>query len=108
MDANGILVWCYGTRSLILILALMNAPKSYIGSKTNYIYSFWVFAIHYYMDAKVSDYICGLHPILIVQILGWIVVCIAAITSGTMLKLISPTFFSLFSGNRNEKYPKYE
>ena len=100
---NAILVWCYGVRSLFLILALMNAPYEYIGAKTNYCFSFWLFAVHYYLDAVISGYVCKYVPVFTVQFLSWIIVLALALMSGIIIKYISPGCFSVLTGNRNKK-----
>ncbi len=97
---NGILVWCYAARSIFLLLALMNAPFEYVGIKTGYAFSFWTFAIHYYLDAIISDYIFKWVPIPIAQILSWVIVFSLAIASGMILKYVSPKLFLILTGNR--------
>ena len=103
IDNNGILVWCYSVRAFFLLLALMNAPLEYIGIKTNYAFSFWIFATHYYMDAVISDYVSRLVPIPAVQLVSWIIVFVITLMSGMILKCTFPRFFSILTGNRTDK-----
>lgn len=100
---NGILVWCYGARSIFLILALINAPYEWIGIKTNYDFSFWVFAIHYYLDMIISGYVYNNISIVAVQILSWIFVLTFIIILGILVKYLSPKFFSMLTGHRNNR-----
>lgn len=100
---NGMLVWCYGVRSLFLILVLMNAPFECIGLKTGYAFSFWVFAVHYYLDGIIGAYVSRWVSVLGTQVLSWSIVLVLSIMSGMILRFVSPKFFSLLVGNRNDK-----
>lgn len=103
IENNGILVWCYSVRTIFLLSALINAPFEYIGAKTGYAFSFWIFATHYYMDAVISDYVSRLVPIPAVQIVSWIVVFAITLMSGMVLKCTCPQLFSILTGSRSNK-----
>lgn len=39
-------VWIYAIRAILLVIGCFNVPELVIGKKTNFKFSFWVFAVH--------------------------------------------------------------
>lgn len=100
----GIKVWLYGLRGLLLLCLLINLPMAKIGSMTRFKYSFWVFAVHYWMDVYISAIAVRLvsNP-LEYQMLTWFVVVALSLIIGMIVDKKTPVLFRLLSGNR-EKY----
>lgn len=97
-------VWLYGIRAVFLLSLLINLPLTKIGSKTCFRYSFWIFAIHFWLDyffgGFFSRIISNAH---LYQLVTWSVVSTFALGSGFLLNKISPQLFKLFTGNREGK-----
>lgn len=99
---NGVLVWCYGVRSLCLIIGLMCATPEIIGNKTNYRYMFWLFAVHYWMDSVLTQMISRLlGGVLVVQIIVWLSVVLLSMCMGYLVSRVFPGIFKFLVGNRN-------
>lgn len=50
-------VWIYVIRAIFLIIGSFVLPEIIIGRRTGYRFSFWIFAIHYWLDVYVSAFI---------------------------------------------------
>lgn len=101
MISMGIKVWLYCLRAVFLLVGLLNMPVLKLGSLTKFRYSFWIFAVHYWLDAYFGAYIFRyVSNIFIYQFLTWIsVIGIGGIT-GIILNYMIPPLFKLLSGNR--------
>lgn len=95
-------VWLYAVRAISLIFIALNLPLLFVGKHTNYRFSFWIFASHYWLDSLVSGIIVKLQlNVLLYQIVTWIVVFTIAISTGLLLDKISPIIFRILTGNRD-------
>lgn len=94
-------VWIWGIKGVLLIIATINLPLLKIGNYTDYRYSFWVFAVHYWLDYAVSLRInmFGLNALLY-QVLTWSIVVMLGLSGGIILEKICPKCFNMFTGNR--------
>lgn len=94
--------WIIAVRAISLLVGAMCLPPLKIGSKTNYNYSFWVFAAHYWLDVRISPIIYQLIPITpVYQLITWILVVAIGLGSGMIVNRFIPTAFNLLNGNRN-------
>lgn len=101
VENNGVLVWCYGIRSLLLIFGLMLVTPEIIWKKTNYRYMFWLFAVHYWMDDVLVQMIGGVFgSVLIAQIIVWLIAVLLGICMGYLIRNAFPGIFKLLVGNR--------
>lgn len=97
----GIKVWLYGLRALVLLMLLVNMPLAKIGSMTEFKYSFWVFAVHYWLDvyigAIVARVVSNSH---VYQVFTWLIVATIGLITGIIVDKKIPVLFRLLSGNR--------
>lgn len=97
----GTKVWLYALRAVALLIVLVNMPFSWLGKCTNYKYSFWLFAIHYWLDGYLGSiifrYISNVH---IYQFATWMVVVSIGLTAGFVVNRIMPSMFKILTGNR--------
>ena len=97
----GIKVWFYGIRALFLLVALINFPMGRIGLITGFKYSFWIFAVHYWLDCYIGATMIKLvNNLYVYQILTWLVVVIIGLTTGAFFDKRIPVMFRILSGNR--------
>lgn len=98
----GIQVWLYGIRAVFLILGAINFPLLQFGKKTKYAYTFWMFAVHYWLDSYISQWLYGLfafNPIL-GQIATWCAVVFIGLGLGILTKTWLNGLFNMMTGNR--------
>lgn len=94
-------VWLYALRAVALILATVNLPLLRVGEKTDYRYSFWLFAVHFWLDDFVGRYMVILNVnALLYQVFTWVAVVIIGLASGIILDRMCPKCFDLLTGNR--------
>lgn len=76
---------------------------TWVGAKTQYAYSFWLFAIHFYLDIIVGRYLSSRLPVLISQISSWVIVVCVGLASGVLVHRFLPYFFMVFAGKRKKR-----
>lgn len=76
---------------------------AWVGAKTQYAYSFWLFAIHFYLDIIVGRYLSSRLPVLISQISSWVIVVCVGLASGVLVHRFLPYFFMVFAGKRKKR-----
>lgn len=104
---NFIRVFFYFFRALIVLIVSLNIPQIGIKYRRNiHKYSFWVFAVHYYLDNIVSNVLYELKvPILVYQLGSWMCVVVIGVVSGALLQKWIPSVYGVLIGERNkEKY----
>lgn len=98
----GLQVWLYGIRAIALILAAINLPILKIGVITPIRFSFWVFAIHFWCDAYLSNAVFSMIKIPIAyQLVTWSAVMAFSLISGALISKITPSLFSTLTGRRS-------
>lgn len=98
---NLVRVFFYGIRAVVLIIVGLNISELKIGQKTQFAFSFWLFAIHYHADDMFSGVLSRIQlPIFVYQVGTWIAVVAFGLISGMLLKRIFPKMYNLLSGNR--------
>ena len=100
LSGMGFLVWCYAIRAVALIVCLMNLPELAFGKKTGYRFSFWLFAIHYYLDGEVGSLMISRMLSVAGQICAWVTVCCIGVGLGYLVELFWPKVFNIFVGKR--------
>lgn len=97
----GVKVWLYAIRAVALLITLFNFPFAKIGVATNYKYSFWIYAVHYWLDNSlggiISAYISNAH---IYQIVTWGTVTAIGLTIGIIVSHTLSKVFKLLTGSR--------
>ena len=93
-----ILVWIYAIRGLCLIFGAINMPLLPIGRKTGYRYSFWLFAVHFWLDGYVSGFVGKYLSGVVSQAIVWLVVVTVGLAFGMCIQKISPRLFRVFTG----------
>lgn len=96
-------VWLYAIKGGALILFVINLPPFRIGRITNYKYSFWIFAVHYWLDHYVGIYIGKYIYGIIGSGIVWLLVFIMALSSGMLLNRFCPCVFNVLNGSRANK-----
>lgn len=97
----GIKVWIYGIRAIALLMILVNFPLLKIGISTGYRYSFWVFAVHYWLDSYIGGIIANVvNNVYIYQLLTWVIVVTIGLFTGIITDKKLPFLFRLLSGDR--------
>lgn len=94
-------VWLYAARALFLLIGLMNLPLMKIGSMTNFKYSFWLFAIHFWLDVYFSMFVAR-HVLnsYLYQFFTLSLVLIFGLSIGFVVNRKIPALFRLLTGNR--------
>ena len=93
-------VWLYAIKAIGFILFTINLPICGLGKITGYRFSFWIFAIHYWLDHFLGAFIGNRIEWLAYQFTTWVVVCGIGIISGLILEKVMPRFFSILNGYR--------
>lgn len=97
----GVKVWLYGLRALFLLIALLNLPLEKIGKMTGFKYSFWIFAVHYWLDSFIEMYVSRLvYNSLLYQLITWVIVVMIGMVTGVFFEKNVPVLFKVLSGNR--------
>lgn len=98
----GIKVWLYAIKGVSLIFATINLPLLKIGKLTGFKYSFWIFAVHYWLDTFLGRYILPyVHEnALLYQFYLWMLVVIIGLSSGVFLNKVLPKVFAILTGGR--------
>lgn len=100
VDNMQILVWCYFFRAVCLTVALLNMPI-FAPTRSLHIYSFWLFAVHFWLDAYVSKLILHLGtPIYCYQLLTWVTVVVIGIAGGKFVRQLLPGVYTVLTGAR--------
>ena len=93
-------VWIYAIRAILLVIGCFNVPELVIGKKTNFKFSFWVFAVHYLLDTYVSAFVRNYVDGIVYQFITWGEVLFLALVSGAILDKVWHKGFALMTGNR--------
>lgn len=93
-------VWIYAIRAILLVIGCFNVPELVIGKKTNFKFSFWVFAVHYWLDTYVSAFVRNYVDGIVYQFITWGAVLFLALVSGAILDKVWHKGFALMTGNR--------
>lgn len=93
-------IWICAIRAVLLIIGCFNLPELTIGKKTNYKFSFWIFAVHYWLDTYISAFVCNYVDGIAYQFITWRVVFLLALASGAALNKVWHKGFELMTGNR--------
>lgn len=93
-------VWIYAIRAILLITGSFNLPELIIGKKTEFRFSFWIFAMHYWLDAYVSAFVSKYVGGTVYQLTTWGIVLFVALVSGRFLDKAWHKGFALMTGNR--------
>lgn len=102
-------VWLYAVRGIALVLATINLPLLTFGEKTNFKYSFWLFAVHFWLDEFVGIYMGKLNMnALVYQAFTWTVVMIIGLGSGIILDKMCPKCFDILTGNNIRNNIKFQ
>lgn len=93
-------IWICAIRAVLLIIGCFNLPELIIGKKTNYKFSFWIFAVHYWLDTYISAFVYNYVDGIAYQFITWGVVFLLALASGAALNKVWHKGFELMTGNR--------
>ena len=95
----GLQVWLYGVRAVFLLFLLVNLPLTKLGTMTGFKYSFWIFAMHYWLDVYVG-FIVGsaISNSLVYQLITWLVVAGVGLIIGIIIDKRFPVIFKTLSG----------
>lgn len=93
-------IWLYFFRGIFIILGTINLPLLIIGKKSNYKYTFWIFAVHYWFDAYIGNFISRYMTGIIYQFITFSLVLMLGIISGFIVYKIIPRGYKYLTGNR--------
>ena len=94
-------VWLYAFRAVALIVGTIHLPALKIGKYTQFKYSFWLFAVHYWLDEYLSGYVYRFFSIApIYQVITWCIVVAIGLCVGIVLNKILPKVFNVLTGSR--------
>ncbi|WP_187626306.1 acyltransferase family protein [Selenomonas caprae] len=96
----GLKVWLYAVRGILLIVGMFWLPLLPFGKMTDFKYSFWLFAIHYWLDAYVESILWRHFPPMQYQFLTWMVVIVIGLILGAVIYRFMPKMFGVLNGNR--------
>lgn len=97
----GIKVWLYGLRAVVLLMLLVNMPLLKIGTMIKFKYSFWVFAVHYWLDVYIGAIVArGVSNSHVYQVFTWLIVVTIGLMTGILVDKKIPVLFRFLSGNR--------
>lgn len=94
------LIWIVAFRSIALIFAIIFFPLLIVGSKSQYKYSFWVYAVHYWLDYTLASYIGRFTDGILYQFITWSSVIIISLSIGWLTNRFMPKLFKILTGNR--------
>lgn len=94
--------WLYGLREVFLILGTITLPLLPFGKRTNFAYSFWLFAVHYRLDSDISSYLNGIYAInpIVRQLATWSIVLFISVGTGILMKICLTSLFNIMTGSR--------
>ena len=93
-------VWFYAIRAVALIVFVYELPLEKVGELTNFDYSFWVFAVHFWLDHYVSVLIARKCGGFTYQSLTFLMVFVIAMSTGIICKKLFNKLFSILTGSR--------
>ena len=98
----GIQVWLYGLRAVAFLLGAINLPLLKIGQITKYRYSFWLFAVHFWLDSYVSASLGSVFAFNAVlgQLVTWCIVVMVGLGTGILMNKWFIKAFNILTGNR--------
>lgn len=94
-------VWLYMLRAVFLLIVLLNLPLERVGLRCKFKYSFWLFAVHYWLDVYIGGAVAKklLNPHLY-QTCTWVIVVSVGLTTGVLLNKMTPVVFQVLTGDR--------
>lgn len=94
-------VWLYALKGLALIYVTYNLPDFFVGREIGYRYTFWIFAVHYWLDFYVGKFVAEyINNALLYQALTFLLVILIGALSGVIFSMVCPQLFNLFTGDR--------
>lgn len=96
-----IMVWICAIKAVSLILFTINLPLLYIGKQTDYKFSFWVFAVHYWLDVIFSKIVNDFCSDLLYQSVTFVCVLCTSLILGVIISKLFPKSFNLLTGGRS-------
>ena len=93
-------VWVYALKAVLFIIFTINLPFWGIGKMTILKYSFWIFAVHYWLDHFVSILVGRYINGVIYQLATWLLVFVIALLSGKFINKVCPNIFRVLNGDR--------
>lgn len=92
-------VWLYALRAIVLILTVVLISHIY-QIKVNFLYTFWLFLVHYWLDCYIGFFVGRYCTGIIYQVVTFSCVMIVAIISGYILSNFSYKLYTLLTGAR--------
>lgn len=92
----------YAIKGAASIILIFNLPLLIIGKKTDFKYSFWIFATHFWLDYYIAYYVSiYIDNIFFYQYITFVVVFTICLVSGIIVNKTIPKLYTLLVGNRS-------